>query len=165
MSDILYAYYQSPSYPVLEPIGLCCLSTLNLHCLLIFSLSSLITKHTNCWFKCGWWLVSAASPDVSLIGPWGWVRLHACCSVGNQCAQLKPSITTHTQGDFLRGNMEHRVKFHFLQTNRSSETTTLRCPVVAAPHGCSVTMSGLHVTLWGIPLWSLIMKMFVQILW
>ena len=38
---------------------------------------------------------------VRLIGPWSWVGL------SNQCAQVKPAITTHTGRDLMHGNMEH----------------------------------------------------------
>ena len=26
----------------------------------------------------------------------GWVRMHTCCTLSNQCAQFKPSITKHS---------------------------------------------------------------------
>ena len=33
---------------------------------------------------------------LSLIGCWVWVRLHTCSPLSNQCAQVKPAISTHT---------------------------------------------------------------------
>ena len=33
---------------------------------------------------------------LTLIGPWGWVRLHSCYTLNNQCARVKPAISTHT---------------------------------------------------------------------
>jgi hypothetical protein len=30
---------------------------------------------------------------VKLMALWGWVRLHTCCTLSNQCAQVKPAIT------------------------------------------------------------------------
>ena len=36
---------------------------------------------------------------VRLIGLFGWVGLHTCRTLSNQCAQVKPAITTNTQGE------------------------------------------------------------------
>ena len=45
----------------------------------------------------------------------GWVRLRTSCSLRNQCAQVKPAITTHTQGEITcmatlssRSSQHHR---------------------------------------------------------
>ena len=32
----------------------------------------------------------------SLIVLWGWVSLHTCCTLSNQCAQVKPAVSTRT---------------------------------------------------------------------
>ena len=40
--------------------------------------------------------LASDSPGVSLIGPWGWVRLHTCCTLSNQCAKVKPGVPEHT---------------------------------------------------------------------
>ena len=37
-----------------------------------------------CWSSLTW---------PSLFGVWGWVSLHTCCTLSNQCAQVKPAIT------------------------------------------------------------------------
>ena len=34
----------------------------------------------------------------SLIGLWGWVRLHTCSTLSHQCAQVKPALSTRTRG-------------------------------------------------------------------
>ena len=47
------------------------------------------------------WLKQPHLARVRLIGLCGWVRLHTCCTLSNQCSQVKPAITKHTQGDRL----------------------------------------------------------------
>ena len=39
------------------------------------------------WFK---------QSRVRLIGLSGWVRLHTCCTLSNQCARVQPAINAHT---------------------------------------------------------------------
>ena len=35
---------------------------------------------------------------------WDWVRLHSCCTLSNQCAQVKPAVTITMLQDWI-----HRV--------------------------------------------------------
>ena len=44
-----------------------------------------VGKIYGCWFK------QPLLGRVALIGLWGWVRLHTCSTLSNQCAQVKPA--------------------------------------------------------------------------
>ena len=45
------------------------------------------------------WLKQPHLARVRLIGLWGWVKLHTCCILSNQYAQVKPATSTHTLGE------------------------------------------------------------------
>ena len=58
---------------------------------------------------------------------WGWLRLHTCCALSYQCAQVKPAITKHTQGDLLHASPFACVLDFKLYNQLAANTTTL-CP-------------------------------------
>ena len=45
-------------------------------------------------------------------GTLGLGEMHTCCILSNQCALVKPAISTHTQGALLYGTMEHQLIHH-----------------------------------------------------
>ena len=45
-------------------------------------------------------------------GLWGWLRLHTCCILSNQWAQVKPAISTHTR-EFSWMAVEHPCYVHY----------------------------------------------------
>ena len=55
---------------------------------------------------CGWWRFKQSHLAwVRLIGLWGWVRLHTCCALANQCAQVSHTHTrTHAPLSFILHN-------------------------------------------------------------
>ena len=66
------------------------------------------------------WLKQPHLARARLIGLWGWVKLHTCCILSNQCAQVKPATSTHTRGrDVLHGTQmsssEHHWNGQYLQ--------------------------------------------------
>ena len=72
------------------------------------------------------WFKQPPLPRVRLFGLWGWVRLPSCCTLRDQCAQVKSAITTHTQ---LNDNIERQVMYHGLRTHTKKTAfsiTTLR---------------------------------------
>ncbi|CAL8293927.1 unnamed protein product [Lota lota] len=79
----------------------------NLHGTTIWCCADLGRSHLygkgHLW-ECVWMMAGLSSLAwLSLIGIWGWVRLHTC-TLSNQCAQVKPAISTHTRGVLLDGN-------------------------------------------------------------
>jgi hypothetical protein len=45
----------------------------------------------------------------------GWVRLLSCCTLTNQCAEVKPAITNHTVRE-MHGSIEHQVMHQWRPT-------------------------------------------------
>ncbi|CAL8243409.1 unnamed protein product [Lota lota] len=77
------------------------------------------------------WFKQPHLARVRLIGVWSWVRLHTCCTLSNQCAQVKPAITTHSRRALRHRSMKHHLHASFYATftiNRSNITTL--CPLV-----------------------------------
>ena len=58
----------------------------------------------------------------SLSGPSDWtlglVRLHTCCTLSHQCAQVEAAITVHSGRDLLHGSIVHQAMYHHLQTSQ-----------------------------------------------
>ena len=71
------------------------------------------------------WLKKPHLLRVTLIGLWGWVKLHTCRALSNQCAQV--IITTHTQEALLAGSTDHH-----LYESLSSNSTINRLPTSPA---------------------------------
>ena len=55
-------------------------------------------REDNCGSVCVdyGWFEQPHPTQVRLIGLWGWLRLHAFCTLSNQCVQVKPAIYART---------------------------------------------------------------------
>ena len=92
-----------------------------LHLLFIWSLLNVCV-----WMMAGLRLQAYGTPH------WE-INVHTRCALRNQCAQVKPAITTHTRRDLLHGSTSHLPFSSNLFVLLFLDTTTLRPYVWRSP--------------------------------